>query len=75
MGGHLARLAVLPAYQGRGVGYALVNDLLRQFVFRGIFRVTVNTQADNHASLRLYENMGFQRTGESYPVYMKPPEV
>jgi ribosomal protein S18 acetylase RimI-like enzyme len=69
MGGHLARLAVLPSHQGRRIGYALVNDLLRQFVFRGIFHVTVNTQADNHASLRLYEKMGFQRTGESYPVY------
>jgi len=69
LGGHLARLAVLPAYQGRKIGYALVNDLLRQFVRRGIFRVTVNTQADNLISLKLYEKMGFLRTGETYPVY------
>jgi len=69
MGGHLARLAVLPAYQGRKIGNALVNDLLRQFVRRGIFRVTVNTQADNLISLKLYEKMGFLRTGETYPVY------
>ncbi len=75
MGGHLARLAVLPSYQGRRIGYALVNDLLRQFVFRGIFHVTVNTQADNLASLRLYESVGFQRTGEGYPVYTKTPRV
>lgn len=74
MGGHLARLAVLPSYQGRRIGYALVNDVLRQFVFRGIFHVTVNTQSDNLASLRLYEKVGFQRTGESYPVYIKTPE-
>jgi ribosomal protein S18 acetylase RimI-like enzyme len=73
MGGHLARLAVLPAYQGRRIGYALVNDLLRQFVFRGIFHVTVNTQADNPASLHLYEKVGFQLTGERYPVYIKTP--
>jgi ribosomal protein S18 acetylase RimI-like enzyme len=75
MGGHLARLAVLPVSQGRRIGYALVNDLLRQFVYRGIFHVTVNTQADNHASLRLYEKVGFQRTGESYPVYVNPPAI
>jgi len=73
MGGHLARLAVLPEYQGRGIGYTLVNDLLKQFVFRGIFRVTVNTQADNLASLRLYEKMGFLRTGEAFPVYVLDP--
>lgn len=69
MGGHLARLAVLPAYQGRKIGHALVNDLLRQFLLRGTFRVTVNTQSDNLASLKLYEKLGFRRTGESYPVY------
>jgi ribosomal protein S18 acetylase RimI-like enzyme len=70
MGGHLARLAVLPDYQNKRIGYVLVNDLLRQFVFRGVFHVTVNTQADNIASLRLYEKMGFRLSGESYPVYV-----
>ena len=70
MGGHLARLAVLPTHQNRRIGYTLVNDLLRQFIFRGIFHVTVNTQADNLASISLYEKMGFQRSGESYPVYV-----
>jgi ribosomal protein S18 acetylase RimI-like enzyme len=75
MGGHLARLAVLPAYQGRRIGYALLNDLLRQFVYRGIFRVTVNTQSDNLASLKLYEKAGFERTGEKYPVYTRSPGI
>lgn len=75
MGGHLARLAVLPAYQGRRIGYALLNDLLRQFVYRGIFRVTVNTQSDNLASLKLYEKAGFERTGERYPVYTRSPGI
>jgi len=69
MGGHLARLAVLPAYQGRKIGHAMVNDLLRQFLLRGTFRVTVNTQSDNLTSLKLYEKLGFRKTGESYPVY------
>ena len=69
MGGHLARLAVLPAYQGRKIGHAMVNDLLRQFLLRGTFRVTVNTQSDNLTSLSLYEKLGFRKTGETYPVY------
>ncbi|MGW8249303.1 MAG: GNAT family N-acetyltransferase [Anaerolineales bacterium] len=45
MGGHLARLAVLPGYQGRGIGFALIDDMLRQFERRGVHNVTVNTQA------------------------------
>jgi ribosomal protein S18 acetylase RimI-like enzyme len=69
MGGHLARLAVSTQVQGRGIGYALVADLLDQFERRGAFRVTVNTQEDNLSSLSLYRRAGFRRTGETYPVY------
>ena len=69
LGGHLARLAVHPMRQGQNIGYALVYDLIRQFERRGIFRITVNTQHDNTASLKLYEKAGFRKTGEAYPVY------
>jgi len=69
LGGHLARLAVKPAYQGRGIGYALLWDMLAQFERRGAYHVTVNTQNDNNTSLSLYRKAGFKRTGEEYPVY------
>jgi ribosomal protein S18 acetylase RimI-like enzyme len=69
MGGHLARLAVLPDSQGSGVGYALLDDLLNQFEKRGAKSVTVNTQHDNLISLALYQKAGFRLTGEEYPVY------
>ena len=69
-GGHLARLAVAPEAQARGVGRALVNDLLSQFQRRGALRVTVNTQIDNLASIKLYERAGFKQLGELYPVYL-----
>jgi ribosomal-protein-alanine N-acetyltransferase len=66
---HLARLAVSPAAQGRGVGGALVSDLLTKLVNNGVYKLSVNTQSDNLVSLRLYQRMGFVRTGEQYPVY------
>ncbi len=69
MGGHLARLAVLPEAQSKGIGYGLVYDLLNQFERRGAIRVTVNTQEDNASSLSLYRKANFRRTGEMYPVY------
>jgi ribosomal protein S18 acetylase RimI-like enzyme len=69
IGGHLARLAVHPVAQRNGIGYALLWDLLDTFRQRGAQRVTVNTQKDNLASLRLYAKAGFRRTGEDYPVY------
>lgn len=69
MGGHLARLAVKPKFQGLGLGYALVCDMLSQFNRRNVRNVTVNTQEDNMISLSLYHKAGFRRSGENFPVY------
>ena len=63
LGVHLARLAVRPAVQGKGLGYALVTDLIQQAGRRGISHLTVNTQSDNAISLALYLRMGFRETG------------
>ena len=68
-GAHLARLAILPAFQRHGIGLALVADLVEQLRRRSINRLTVNTQSNNMASLALYQQAGFVRTGEQYPVY------
>ncbi len=72
MGGHLARLAVKPKFQGLGVGYALVCDMLSQFERRNVGNVTVNTQDDNMISLSLYQKAGFSRSGEKFPVFQCP---
>lgn len=68
-GAHLARLAVVPRAQGQGIGGALVSDLILHMREAGGSKVTVNTQGNNSASLALYSRLGFQRTGEKYPVY------
>jgi len=68
-GVHLARLAVRPDAQRRGLGSLIVTDLIRRLKDKHINRLTVNTQSDNHASLALYEKMGFVITGEKFPVY------
>ena len=71
IGAHLARLAVRPEAQKRGLGLALVRDLI-QYINRreGPSRITVNTQASNSSSLSLYHRLGFRRTGEQYPIYI-----
>lgn len=68
-GGHLARLAVEPEFQGEGIGTLLVSDLIRNLSRRGYHRITVNTQGDNVMSHRLYRKLGFKDTGDRYPVY------
>jgi ribosomal protein S18 acetylase RimI-like enzyme len=69
VGGHLARLAVSPTSQAKGVGTGLLLDLLTQLRRRSARKVTVNTQENNIASLKLYQKAGFRLTGESYPVF------
>jgi len=69
-GAHLARLAVHPSAQGKGVGSAMITDL---FTKLDLNRLSVNTQSDNTASLALYKKMGFVRTGESFPVLVYLP--
>ena len=71
-GAHLARLGVQPEAQGRGVGTALVGDLIQEIGVNQFIKLSVNTQADNIASLSLYKKLGFIRTGEHFPVLVYP---
>jgi [ribosomal protein S18]-alanine N-acetyltransferase len=68
-GAHLARLAVRPDAQQRGIGSLIVTDLIQRLSKKGVARVTVNTQSNNPSSLALYKKMGFTQTGEKFPVY------
>ena len=67
--GHLDRLAVLPRYQGRGIGRALVLHTLSRMAERWVERVALTTQVSNHRSAQLYSALGFVRTAVRYPVY------
>lgn len=67
---HLARLAVVPKFQGQHIGQALVQNMLRHFSRPWIHEITVNTQHDNIVSLNLYQKMNFEPTGEQYPIYL-----
>jgi ribosomal-protein-alanine N-acetyltransferase len=69
LGGHLARLAVLPEQQSKGIGYFLVTDMICQLTRSGVHSISVNTQSDNLISLSLYKKIGFSETGERFPVY------
>ena len=67
--GHLARLAVTPGLQRSGIGSSLVQEMLSFFEQRDIRRVSVNTQQDNEASLKLYRKLGFRFDRHRVPVW------
>jgi ribosomal-protein-alanine N-acetyltransferase len=68
-GAHLARLAVLPSWQGNGIGTGLVRHLVEYANRRGYRELTVNTQDTNASSLAVYQRLGFRLAGTRYPVY------
>lgn len=69
-GAHLVRITVHPAFQGMGVGSALLQAAFGTYRRRGLNRVSLNTQLDNIASHRLYEKFGFYRTGDQLPIWV-----
>lgn len=71
-GTHLARLAVSPGAQRRGLGAALIQDLIAHIPEGREPRLTLNTQSNNAASHALYARVGFRRTGERFPVFALP---
>jgi ribosomal protein S18 acetylase RimI-like enzyme len=69
MGAHLCRITVHPEAQRQGVASALLSHALGGYRQRGLRQVTLNTQADNGPSQRLYEKFGFAATNQRYPLW------
>ena len=61
--GELKRLAVLPEFEGLGVGRALVATLIDWAHENEFTRITLETGGDEHARTRIYEKIGFVITG------------
>jgi predicted GNAT family N-acyltransferase len=58
--GHIGRMAVLPAWRGRGVGTALLLGLLDAARMSGLTEVVLNAQC---SALPFYERQGFTAEG------------
>jgi len=61
----IATVAVLPAYQRRGVGQALMLACEAQL---HVPRVRLSVRSSNSSAIRLYENIGYVRVG-IWPAY------
>jgi ribosomal protein S18 acetylase RimI-like enzyme len=66
---HLAQVAVLPEFQGRGVGRLLLDYSLSRLGQRRFETLSLIVSRANHRALRMYQTMGFQRI-LSFPVFL-----
>jgi ribosomal protein S18 acetylase RimI-like enzyme len=65
--GQLARLAVHPNFQGRGIGRALLSEAIR-YAANEFSVLVLNTQTNNSRSQSLYRGLGFRPIGISLAV-------
>lgn len=56
-------IGVHPAHQGKGIGGALLDDLISEARTRGAERVLLEVRVDNAAAIHLYETRGFTIMG------------
>ena len=70
----ITNVAVSPAYRGKGVGYAMLAELMRRGGERGVSRYTLEVRIGNAAAIRLYHRLGFEDAGIRKNFYEKPRE-
>jgi ribosomal protein S18 acetylase RimI-like enzyme len=68
----MKRLFVLPRLHGKGVGRALVHELLNQARSAGYTKMQLETNIKQKAAQGLYRNIGFE---EIPPYYELPKDV
>lgn len=65
---YLQRVAVDPAWQGRGIGRSLIRTAARWAKKEGAHALMLNTQVDNEGAIGLYESEGFEQLREPLAV-------
>jgi ribosomal-protein-alanine N-acetyltransferase len=67
--GHVATVAVQPAWQGRGVGRALFAELVRGALELGANQLTLEVRVSNEPAQALYRRFGFAPAGARKAYY------
>jgi ribosomal protein S18 acetylase RimI-like enzyme len=62
---HITGVAVLPEYQGSGLGRRLLKATIAEAQSEGITRVTLWTHARDRRAVGLFEPQGFRPTGRA----------
>jgi ribosomal protein S18 acetylase RimI-like enzyme len=71
----LVRVAIAPQFQGCGIGRQMVVDAIDYAQEIGASGLSLNTQASNMISRRLYEGLGFRLTGQTVSVLVRGTSI
>lgn len=70
----ITNVAVKSTARRKGVGTALLEEIIKQAEVRGITVLTLEVRKSNEAAIRLYEKQGFQSVGIRPGFYDMPRE-
>lgn len=72
--GYISNVAVSPEARRRGIGDALIAELLLRAEEKALSFVTLEVRESNEAAIRLYQKHGFQKVGLRKKYYDLPKE-
>lgn len=70
----ITNIAVLPDYREKGIGSALLSELISAAEAKGAFSLHLEVRESNNAAKRLYEKFGFVIDGKRKNYYRRPTE-
>lgn len=62
-------ISIYPEYRGKGIGTALMKEMLKKLKKRGYQKTSLAVQKDNYA-LKMYKKVGFETVGENDSEYI-----
>ena len=60
---HVASIAVLEDHRRRGIGRALMSELIKALELRRVTAVSLEVRKSNTSAIGFYESLGFERAG------------
>jgi len=61
--GHIMSIAVHPDYRSRGIGSALLKEVIERLFKLGAKYIGLEVRVSNERAIRLYERFGFKKAG------------
>ena len=68
--GVVEEVAVLPSYQGRGIGRAMMAHALDRCRDAGCYKMALSSSVSREGAHRFYDSLGFERHGYSFRVLL-----
>lgn len=72
--GDITNVAVDERFRRRGIGRALVHELIHRAADRGISKIFLEVRDSNESAIRLYQEAGFVQVGLRKRYYSSPTE-